>query len=297
MQATTATVHGFYASDGYPLRYRHWIPERSAPKGYVVALHGIQSHAGWYDYSSQRLSDAGYDVRFVDRRGSGMNQRDRGHAEHADRLVNDLVQFLVAVRHERDRTAPQAPVIVSAVSWGGKLAAILAARRPELVDGLVLLSPGLKPYVRPNGLQRCLLSLAMATGKGRRMVKIPLNDPELFTAEKRWQTFIRDDPLALHSATVSLLAASVRLDTELRFVPHRIVCPVLLLLAGADRIIDNDATRSFFEQWTAPEKTLRCYHGAAHTLEFEPNRDAVFTDLIDWLNSRSGREAPEIGHQ
>ena len=56
------------------------------PRGYVVALHGIQSHSGWYEYSSGRMCEAGFEVRFLDRRGSGENTEDRGHAVHPDRL-------------------------------------------------------------------------------------------------------------------------------------------------------------------------------------------------------------------
>ena len=60
------------ASDGYRLFARHWRPN-GQPRGFVVALHGIQSHSGWYEYSSGRLCEAGYDVLFLDRRGSGRN--------------------------------------------------------------------------------------------------------------------------------------------------------------------------------------------------------------------------------
>ena len=76
------------ASDGYRLKYRHWAPVN--PRGIVIALHGIQSHSGWYDYSSRRLADAGFAVYFPDRRGSGLNGFQRGHAAHAMRLVNDV---------------------------------------------------------------------------------------------------------------------------------------------------------------------------------------------------------------
>ena len=103
-------IERFTASDGYDLQIHHWNAHRqdggASPKGFVVALHGIQSHSGWYEYSSRRMSDAGYDVRFLDRRGSGLNTRDRGHSVHADRLVNDVVQYLSVVGHERDARCP-----------------------------------------------------------------------------------------------------------------------------------------------------------------------------------------------
>src|SRR4029079_15352538 len=110
------------ASDGYRLHYRHWEPA-GAPRATVVALHGIQSHSGWFTYSSEGLAKAGYEVCFLDRRGSGMNEPARGHAESHGRLVNDVVEFLEKVS-ERDMRSTPRPVILLGVSWGGKLATI-----------------------------------------------------------------------------------------------------------------------------------------------------------------------------
>ena len=46
---------------------------------------------------------------------------------------------------------------------------------------------------------------------------IPLNEPEMFTANPAWQQFLREDPLRLRQATARLLIESVRLDGYLRF--------------------------------------------------------------------------------
>lgn len=283
MHTDRPAIESFAASDGYRFAYRHWPPGRTIPAGYVVALHGIQSHSGWYEFSSRQMCEAGFDVRFLDRRGSGRNTADRGHARHADRLVADVLQFLQYTSHERDRQAPEAPVILLAVSWGGKLAVTCAARRSRLVDGLALLYPGLKAKVHPNWFQRSLLRLGMALGKSRRSVSIPLDDPALFTDDPDWQRFIRADQLALHEATLGLLSASLTLDRALDDAAAEIRCPVLLMLAGQDRIIDNEATRECFERFPAADKTVLVYENAAHTLEFEPNREEICAELTSWL--------------
>ena len=99
-------IKHFTVSDGYRLHYRHWEVSGAKPRGYIVSLHGIQSHSGWYAYSSSMLREAGYDVRFLDRRGSGLNEKHRGHAPHYERLINDVVQFLADVRHQQQQTGP-----------------------------------------------------------------------------------------------------------------------------------------------------------------------------------------------
>jgi alpha-beta hydrolase superfamily lysophospholipase len=251
--------------------------------GYVVALHGVQSHSGWYEYSSQRLCDAGFDVRFLDRRGSGLNPKDRGHADHPDRLINDVAQMLSQVCWERELAQANVPVILLGVSWGGKLAAVTAAGRPDLMDGLALLYPGLCARVRPRFYQRWLLTLATATGSARKTVRLPLDNPALFTGQSEWREFIFDDPLALHEATVSFLKSSVMLDQEIHVIPEKIRVPTLVMLAGRDEIIDNEATKAYLKKLRNARLELREYPEARHTLEFEPNRETIFSDLIDWL--------------
>lgn len=275
----------FTASDGYEFQYRHWRAKTLRPRGYVVALHGIQSHSGWYTYSSDRLAEAGYDVRFLDRRGSGLNEAARGHAPHWERLVNDVAQFLISVRDERNRLMPSAPVVLLAVSWGGKLAAAAAVRRPELVDALALLYPGIRPRIRPGWWQRLLLRLAEFQDFKYGLARVPLNDPELFTSDRNWQQFIRDDPRALHRVTWGFLVANGRLERIAAAAPPRLRMPLLLMLAGRDRIIDTPAMRRFFQEVASPRKTLVEYPEAAHTLEFEPDRDRFIADLIDWLEA------------
>ena len=281
-------IEHIVASDGYRLSTRHWRPEQP-PRGFVVALHGIQSHGGWYEYSCQRMCDAGYDVLFVDRRGSGMNAARRGDVPHGDRLINDVVQVLSEVRRRRDQVGSQIPVVLLAVSWGGKLAAITAARRQELVDALALLYPGLCSRVQPTTVQRARLWLARKLDIRNKRIEIPLNDPALFTAEPRWQEFIRLDPLTLRDVTSGFLLAHQDLTRESLAAASAIHCPTLLMLAGRDRIIDNVATKDWSRQLGTREFTLHEYPDAQHTLEFEPNPERFVTDLLTWLASVSSR--------
>jgi alpha-beta hydrolase superfamily lysophospholipase len=289
---TQVSVRQLNASDGYPLHYRHYPPQATPPRGYIVALHGIQSHGGWYEYSSARLAEAGYEVTFLDRRGSGLNEQDRGHAPHADRLVNDVAQLLSDACFRRNRDAPNASVVLSGVSWGGKLAAITCARRPDLVDALLLSAPGICARVRPSWHQRWRLRMAMAAGIHRKLVPIPLDDPALFTGDRDWQDFIRNDKLSLRQATVSLLQASVELDAEVQTTPEAIACPTLMLLAGRDQIIDNHRSRDWFGRLPPSAGKLVEYPDARHTLEFEPNRNEIVDDTINWLESIERLRAP-----
>jgi acylglycerol lipase len=300
MQPTIAT---HVAPDGYRLHFRRWFPS-GHPRARIVYLHGIQSHGGWYERSCRALCEAGCDVFFLDRRGSGLNEPDRGHAKNWQQLETDVVSFLRAVRggehaptNGSDRTAtadqntgvePAAallPVILLAVSWGGKLAAVVAARNGELVDGLGLLYPAIAARVRPRWDQVLLLKAAIRLGAGRRQMPIPLDNPALFTGSPRWQRFIAEDPLSLRQATLSLFRASHDLDRAVQDTAEQIRTPTLMMLAGRDQIIDNAAARAYFNRLASLEKKLIEYPEAQHTLEFEEPPDGFLADLAGWVGT------------
>jgi alpha-beta hydrolase superfamily lysophospholipase len=278
-------TNSFRASDGTTLQYRRWAPTDRPPRATVLALHGIQSHGGWYLRSSQRLADAGFEVTFLDRRGSGLSTSLRGHALHADRLINDVAHAARAIRMER---GPECPLILMGVSWGGKLALASALAFPKLFDATALLYPGLCPFVRPTWYQHWRLWWAQAVGWGHVRVAIPLNDPALFTDTPQWREFIRRDELALHRVTVDFLAANLDLNQRLETQLERVQGNALLMLAGRDAIIDNNATRALFARMTSAQRTVIEYPAARHTLEFEPDPEPFFQDLIAWMESLPG---------
>ncbi len=253
---TLYTNETFPASDGYPFWYRRYDPFAAgfgAPRGEIVCLHGIQSHSGWYDYSSSRLCAARFRVHFLDRRGSGMNSRERGDTPNFQQLIDDVTHFLQALR-----TDPALPLFLLAISWGGKLA--LGLLRQDVADlrGLVLVCPGIFPKVRPTLRERLAIGRSRLLAPQRRF-RIPLSDPQLFTATPRWQQFIQQDPLSLREASARLLVESVRLDRYIRSAPTSVVIPTMLLLAGQDRIIDNQCTRAYVEQFRTHDKEILEY--------------------------------------
>ena len=283
VRAPNVAVRRHRASDGYEFHYRHWQTDLAPPRGVVVAVHGIQSHGGWYLYSCQRLAEAGYEVYFLDRRGSGLNTERRGYAAHEDRLVNDVAQFVTELRYRQRQAGQQVPLVLMGVSWGGKLAATCACQRPDLFDSLCLLYPGLISQVKPTWWQRYKLRMAELKEWGPFHIPIPLNYPELFTDEKYWQEFIRNDELTLHQVTVSFMCANLRMSTYLKRNMPNLELPVLMMHAGRDQIIDNVRTKELFDSMTRAPRTFINYPEARHTLEFEPKTDQFIDDLLEWL--------------
>ncbi|HOJ75387.1 MAG TPA: alpha/beta fold hydrolase [Phycisphaerae bacterium] len=272
-------------SDGYEAFARLWQP--ASVRGAVLYLHGIQSHGAWFLASAQRLADAGFAVLMPDRRGSGRNPQDRGHAPSAERLLADLDECADELR---GRTGCERLHIV-AVSWGGKLALAFADRRPERVASIALVAPGLFPAVDIPTSQKVRVGLSALVG-GRALFDIPLEDPALFTAQPDWQEFIRTDELTLRKVSSQFLITSRRLDAlAQRVAARRTGPPLCLFLAGQDRIINNHATREFVRKLSWPERRIIEYEHAHHTLEFEPDPGAYFDDLQRWLSEQTAAGA------
>ncbi len=269
----------FRASDGYRFYVRRFAPPQR-PLARLVFVHGIRSHGGWYTRSCAEFAARGYEVFFLDRRGAGLNSTRRGDTPSFRRLLDDVVEFVQDLRSRQGWL----PTFLCGISWGGKLAAGLPYRKPGLVDGLVLLCPGLVPRIAPSFPQRARIAIASRL-RPDRLFPVPLNEPELFTASPAWRKYIDSDPLGLRQATARFLFSSFLFDIYLRRAVKRLTMPVFLALAEHDRIIDNARTRALAAGFPG-EVTVKEYPDAHHTLEFEGETHPWQADFREWLEQQ-----------
>ena len=264
--------------DVYAAYARYW-PARELAVA-VLYLHGIQSHCGWYEESARRLQQAGFAVLQPDRRGSGRNQADRGHAESQQQLIDD---GLACGRRLLELTGLKQYHLIG-ISWGGKLACAMATAEPGLVRSLSLVCPGLFPRVDVSGAEKFRIGLSMV-GNRRRLFDIPLNDPHLFTSQPEWIEFLRTDELTLRQVTASFFLASRRMDCVLRDLPRISPIPLHLMIVDDDDIIDSGKTVEYVRELHWPGTRVTHYPASKHTLEFEPVCEDYWSDLVNWLTS------------
>ena len=118
--ATERSELEFDPGGGGKLGYiRHHRPGRQADVA-LVYLHGIESHAAWFDEPAELLCMRGYDVYCLDRRGSGVNRENRGHESgHTDSYETLLADIHTFIKPLRSRYRG---LYLVGLSWGGKLA-------------------------------------------------------------------------------------------------------------------------------------------------------------------------------
>jgi acylglycerol lipase len=267
---------GFYsAHDGRRLAVRVWNGI-DPPRARVVMLHGITSHGGWYERSCAHLNECGFEVHFLDRRGSGLNAEGRGDVDRHETWIDDVTTYLDALGRER-------PVVLAGISWGGKLAAAVARRQPGLIQGLALITPGLYSQFEPNLLQRLALRIPVRERMQNRRLEIPLQPATLFSETPAWRNYVDQDPLSLREVTFRFVQNDNRLTRYAKQSASYLHTPTLMMLAGRDRIVTNSRCRAYLGRVRAAHKLLIEYPNAVHTLEFETDPSRYLADLADWI--------------
>src|SRR5437660_223052 len=133
----TECIKTAVCEDGYRLRYRLW-PAAGSTAGSMILVNGMMSHSGWFRDLAHLLTGCQLDVVGADRRGSGLNECDRGDAPSRQILVSDLCRII-------EREDRGIPIYVVGWCWGALLVVNLALELGRSLSGVVLLAPGLFP--------------------------------------------------------------------------------------------------------------------------------------------------------
>ncbi|MBX3394798.1 MAG: alpha/beta fold hydrolase [Phycisphaerae bacterium] len=275
------TIELVELADGTLTHVRWWRPAR--PRGAVLYFHGIQSHGGWYEESGRRLAAAGFAVLMPDRRGSGLNAPPKGHFSSLDQCLEDNLHLLNVLKSDVGATDAH----LLGVSWGGKQAVQLAQDAPESVKTVTLVGPGLFPRIDLTMMEKFRVGISMMNDR-ERLHDIPLNDAAYFTENPERIDFVNRDSLKLLQVSAAFLLTSRRLDKHIRtFHQAAFRSPMHLMLAGRDRIIDNERTKAWFRSLPSPDRRVTEYPEGGHTLEFERHADPFFEDMVNWIVERA----------
>ncbi len=248
------TIMEATAGDGYPLKYRSWQTGES--DALVVTLHGLLTHSGWFSGLGDALLERRVHVIGHDRRGSGLNVRDRGDVDAAQRLLDDL-GAVVEGQRSRYRT-----VVYLGWCLGATVALHYLLQHPEMGEGLILMSPDVFERHRTRSVQRLFAGPEWAHRVLPRLtVPIPT---DIYTDTTHRETFVRRDTLRLRDFTPRFMGATVALQEGLEARLRAFHKPSLLVLAGRDQIIDNARTRELYARIGTECRevlTFDCNHG------------------------------------
>jgi alpha-beta hydrolase superfamily lysophospholipase len=266
-------------SDGFELFVRRWpAAER---RGAVLLLHGLGEHGGRYAHVAAALNGLGLEVWCHDQRGSGRAKGKRGDIPRHDALLDDAKLAF-------DRLAAETgekPFLLGH-SMGGAIAARAVTGGWINPRGLVLSSPSLRANM--TAFQRFQVALGRRLTPGLALphglpVKYISRDPQ--TVAKYLK-----DPLVHGKISPRLAHFIVEAGECSRRDAAKLNTPTLLLVAGADRVVNPDGAREFAAAAPPELVTLHWYGDFYHEVFNEPatERARVLSDLRAWFVAQLG---------
>ncbi len=279
----------FFQALGARLRAARFAADPSVPgRGTCVLLNGQTEFIEKYFEVIDELRRRGYAVATMDWRGQGGSDRllqddsRKGYVKDFAEYDQDLAAFM------RDIVMPMGPEkpVALAHSMGGHNLLRYLAHHPDAFARAVLTAPMVAVSFRGNAAWLVALVTALQTwaGRGAHWVwGMEARDPHLvnFSSQmvtsdaarfERTQKMLREQPgLRLAGATWAWLAAAMRSMAWVKTQTGKITTPLLVIGAGADRIVVTAQTKAFTA--CLPHARYLEIAGAGHEMLME--RDAV----------------------
>ena len=300
----------FPSADGRTaIHAAEWLPE-TAPRAVLVLSHGVSEHILRYEPFAAFLTEHGFAVCGHDHLGHGLSV-----AEGAPRLYfgprgswDDVVRDLYARRELAGKRFPGVPVFLLGHSMGSFLARTYLIRYPGTVAGAILMGTG---QMAPAVLAAARL---LAAEEARRVGEdhaSPLVTKLAFETYNRrfapnrtafdWLAANEEsvdryiaDPLCGGDTTTGLFRemlfgiAYVAKRENLRKM--NLNTPVLFLSGEDDPVGDmgKGVRRAYaaFRRAGVRDAELKLYPGLRHEILNEADRETVYRDILDWLESR-----------
>lgn len=272
----------FVATDGIRLTTRRWAPTSEKPKAILVALHGFNDYSNFFHAPGTWLADRGILSYAYDQRGFG-DGPDRGLWAGNKAYAGDLADFVDVVR----RRHPGFPVYVLGESFGGAVAMVAATGvRPPQADGIILAAPAVWGRAAMTWYERAALWLTAHTVPWMRVsgqglnIKPSDNIEMLRGLGRDWRVIKRTRVETLHGLVGMMdaaLASAPKFDAN-----------ALILYGEKDEIIPGKPTFDMVRRLPVKAKdrqTFALYPGGYHMLLRDLNADAVWRDILSWIDN------------
>ncbi|HLO04212.1 MAG TPA: lysophospholipase [Symbiobacteriaceae bacterium] len=263
----------FRVADGTELFYRHWQPAVS--RGKLVIIHGFNDHSGRFAHVAQYWVDQGLTVWALDLRGHGRSGGPRAFVARWSDYVDDLHAFITGP------VGGGVPLLLGH-SMGGLITFRYGLAYPDSIKALVITSPLFQNRAQPTPIDAVMAPIA-----SRLLPKLlrpaPLDASKL-SRDPAVGTAYAADPLVGKQGTPRwytemLKAAGASLTEAPSFR-----LPILVLAAGADALVDPDATERVYQAIGSSRKRYKRYPEFYHELLNEPEKTSILAEIQAWLD-------------
>ncbi|MBW2059216.1 MAG: lysophospholipase [Deltaproteobacteria bacterium] len=270
----------FVGHDGLKIFYRQFqaVGERAR----LVIAHGLGEHSGRYGNVVNRLLPRGISIWIPDHRGHGRSEGKRGHILTFEQYHLDL---RLMIESAREGLAEGGKVFLLGHSMGGLIALYLTLQSPELIDGVIVSSPGLGMAIEVPGV-KILLGKAMSFLWPGLTMSSAL-DATKISHDKEVVRAYENDPLVHDRVSVRWFTEFSSAMKTLNQRASEVSVPILMQVAGNDHLVSAQASELFFQKLKVNDKTLYVYEGSYHEIynESENQKEKALNDLEKWLEN------------
>ncbi|MBC2716873.1 MAG: alpha/beta hydrolase [Desulfobacteraceae bacterium] len=279
MTNTSEITDNFSVDDGLSIFYRHRPADNETAR--MVIAHGLGEHSGRYSHIIDRLVSMGISVWALDHRGHGQSGGKRGHIDSIDQYINDLKKMIDIAKTDMPGGTK---FFLLGHSMGGLIVLNFVERDTNIADGVIASSPGLNP-----GMKVPVIKGAVAKILSRIWPSLTFDnelDSSALSHDKHVVKAYDNDPLVHRNITARWFTEFFNAMENTKLSASNINIPVLMQVAGDDRLVDAETSRQFFESLTLKDKTLFFYDSLYHEIYNEQtgDRKKVLNDLVNWLS-------------
>ena len=281
MNSNPEINHNFLADDDLSIYYRHRPAENEVAR--MVIAHGLGEHSGRYAHVIDHIVKLGISVWAIDHRGHGQSEGKRGHIDSIDQYLQDLHKLIEITK---TNMPAKMKFFLLGHSMGGLIVLNLVEKYPDIADGVIASSPGLNP-----GMKVPVIKGAVAKILSRVLPALTFDnelDSSFLSHDHQVVKTYDSDPLVHRNITARWFTEFFDAMTKTKLFAPTITMPVLMQVAGDDRLVHAETSRDFFKSLKTLDKTLFFYEHLYHEIynEQAEDRKKVLNDLINWLNDR-----------
>jgi alpha-beta hydrolase superfamily lysophospholipase len=293
---TKAQTVGFLTlDDNTNLFYKKYDPP-ATPAACIFIINSYGEHTKLYEHVARRFMREGFRVFSFDHRGYGKSEGKRGELESVEKYIWDIHQVIkvgkVNICNDGRTTMP---LFLYGHSSGGVGAIIYDQMRNSFnlnqVDGVIASAPYLRMTKDIPEWQKGVINLISKVDSS---YKVTTNVPvELLTSDPKFQKKYKRDKLRYSDLSAKQLKLWTDAGSFCMYDAAKFTAPLLMLHGDQDAVSDFKSSQCFIDTCGSKDKKFILAKGFLHDLHAEPDRELIFTKILQWLIFHVKKEEPK----
>ena len=269
-------LHEGYIDNIY---YRYWkVDKQNTAVANVFAIHGFGGHCIWFDSAGVFFNKRNINLFSFDLPGFGQSKFPKG-------TVSSYYVWLDETRKTLQKFLIQFDVKEPVFILGHSLGALISILLSETVkaNGWILSVPGFEGEKNMWPFFSFIVPvLFKGVFKPDENIAMPFG-PEVLTKNRDTQLKIKNDPHRVITPCAQMFKHVYFLSQRTKKMHDFPKEPVLVLLAGEDKVCSNAVMDEYFNKLNVEDKCKKIYTNSFHDLFIEDELNQVVNDISVWI--------------